>query len=286
MGFIILSIFYIGCATFGSQKYDNTYYPPTNPDNIAIYSFTPQQEFIRVGEVYASGAALSNRTAMVNKLKIETAAMGGDAIVLQYEEHYNGDYVTQSGTHIPMNQPIMKGLVIRYKNRPENGNTNDNSDMSALMQAAEKGDTETVNDLLAKGADVNAKDSTGRTTLIYAAFKGHTEIVQALLAKGAEVNAKDSAGGTALIIAAVMGHADTVQVLLEKGADVNAKSNNGGTALMGTAAMGYADTVQVLLAKGAEVNAKTNQGWTALKAAADNKHPDIVKLLKSAGAKE
>ena len=56
-----------------------------------------------------------------------------------------------------------------------------------LIEAASTGDTEKVQTLLAKGADVNAKkDYSGGTALMGAAFSGHTDTVQALLAKGAE----------------------------------------------------------------------------------------------------
>ena len=70
---------------------------------------------------------------------------------------------------------------------------------SSLVEAASKGDTDKVQALLAKGADVNAKAYNGYTALMSAAWGGHTDIVQALLAKGADVNAKQKNGSTALM---------------------------------------------------------------------------------------
>jgi tetratricopeptide (TPR) repeat protein len=49
--------------------------------------------------------------------------------------------------------------------------------------------------------------------LWYAALNGHTETVQALLAKGADVNAKDNDGVTALMAAVKGGHTETIELL-------------------------------------------------------------------------
>ena len=85
-----------------------------------------------------------------------------------------------------------------------------------LIEAAKKGETATVQALLAKGVDVNRRDKQyGWTALIWAAREGHTATVQALLAKGAYVNTRDKQyGWTALMQAAREGHADTVKALL------------------------------------------------------------------------
>jgi ankyrin repeat protein len=55
------------------------------------------------------------------------------------------------------------------------------------------------------------------TELLDAAAKGLTAKVGQLLAKGAGLGAKDKNGRTALMLAAQHGHAETVRVLLEKG---------------------------------------------------------------------
>ena len=56
----------------------------------------------------------------------------------------------------------------------------------SLFEAASKGDTEKVQALLAKGADVNAKRDDGVTALMEAKKKGHKEIVQLLKKAGAK----------------------------------------------------------------------------------------------------
>lgn len=113
----------------------------------------------------------------------------------------------------------------------QNSKSANNSD-TALMLAADKGNIETVQALLAKGADVNTEND-GNTALMLAAMNGHAEIVQALLAKGADVNVKANNSDTALMEAAADGHTEIVQALLTNGTDVNAKNNDDGrTALM------------------------------------------------------
>ena len=57
---------------------------------------------------------------------------------------------------------------------------------SSLIEAASIGDTEKVQALLAKGADVNAKENKGGTALMAAKRKGHREIVRILKEAGAK----------------------------------------------------------------------------------------------------
>jgi len=51
---------------------------------------------------------------------------------------------------------------------------------SSLTEAAFKGGTDTVQALLAHGADVNAKTIYGETALMKAEKRGHKEIIQLL----------------------------------------------------------------------------------------------------------
>ena len=64
--------------------------------------------------------------------------------------------------------------------------------------AANKSHKETIELLIAKGADVNEKGKYGRTPLHEAATYGHKEVAELLIAEGADVNAKDKWGMTPL----------------------------------------------------------------------------------------
>src|SRR5262245_33116784 len=80
-----------------------------------------------------------------------------------------------------------------------------------FCEAVRKGDLAAVTALLDKGADVNAKFRYGATALFKAAERGHTEIVKLLLARGADVTVKDTFyGATAMSWALSNGHVEAV----------------------------------------------------------------------------
>jgi ankyrin repeat protein len=86
--------------------------------------------------------------------------------------------------------------------------------------------------LIAKGAAVNHQDYEGRTALMYAAENGDTLAVSALLRNGASVNLSDNDGETALMKAAASSCTEaTVSALLRAGADLSARDHEGRNAL-------------------------------------------------------
>ena len=187
------------------------------------------------------------------------------------------------------------------------------------MVAAKGGHNETVQTLIAAGANLNIQSvevllttfvycymfarlslstKDGWTALMIAARSGHNETVQTLIAAGADLNIQSvkvflatfvycnmftqlslttKDGWTALMIAARGGHNETVQTLIAAGADLNIQSvkvflatfvycnmftqlslttKDGRTALMIAAIGGHNDTVQTLIAAGADVSLK------------------------------
>jgi len=164
------------------------------------------------------------------------------------------------------------------------GQGDSNSLDNELVVAAEKGDTAAVQQLLQKGANVEARDSGGGTALLWAAEGGYTEVAKLLLDKGANINAKDSKGTTALLQAVEQNSAELVKLLLERGANIEAGDGGGGTALLRAAFGGNIAILQLLLDKGANVNAQFNTGETALHTMALNGRTEVVKILLKRGA--
>ncbi len=97
------------------------------------------------------------------------------------------------------------------------------------------------------GKITDAKDLGSLTLLMSAALDGQTETVEALLRKGADVNAQNREGRTALMFAVINLHNASVQKLLQFGADVNAQAADGCTPLMLAARSGDADITRALL---------------------------------------
>jgi len=165
-----------------------------------------------------------------------------------------------------------------------------------LLATVVSGDIQAVEDLLARGADVNAKSerdlsARGLSALHSAAVFGHKDIAELLIEKGADVNAKAEGsfwdeGITALHGSCVKGQKGVAELLIAKGADVNAKSKKGYTPLHIAVTEGYRDVAELLIAKGAYVNAKNNEGETPLSVAEEKGHTEIVELLRKHGAKD
>jgi uncharacterized protein len=125
-----------------------------------------------------------------------------------------------------------------------------------LLIAVQSGKTESVKQLLRKGANVNVKDHNSDTALLVVASRRHgigfedpvaSEIARLLLDKGANVEARDQNGSTPLIIAAESDLPDLVRLLLDRGASVDAADQNGETALTEAASEHLQDVVAVLL---------------------------------------
>jgi ankyrin repeat protein len=186
-----------------------------------------------------------------------------------------------------------------------------------LIEAMQMGDRELAKRLLAQAANLKQRGPHNDTALMIAVEKGYTDIVAMLLARGVDVNAQDDDGYTALRIA-IAGHPQgefffasvsvalsafdapkpagppevrhqIVKMLLTKGAKVNvqprSEEGRGNRPLMLAVQIGDAETVQLLLARGADVNARTYAGDTAWDYAVKHHRQNILSLLQKAGAK-
>ena len=160
-----------------------------------------------------------------------------------------------------------------------------------LQVTVVSGDIQAVEDLLAKGADVNAKNELGASALHAAAVFGLKDIAELLIEKGADVNNKAESsmwdeGMTALHGSCIKGQKAVAELLIAKDADVNAKSKNGYTPLHIAAMRGYRDVAELFIAKGADINAKDNEGRTALSLAKEHGCGEVIELLRKHGAEE
>ena len=63
-----------------------------------------------------------------------------------------------------------------------------------IIEAAQKGNINSVKESIHANSDVNGMDSSGWTALMYASSDGNLDIVKALITAGANVNTADKAG--------------------------------------------------------------------------------------------
>lgn len=146
-----------------------------------------------------------------------------------------------------------------------------------FYEAVRKGDLAAVTSLLDQGADVNAKFRYGATALFKAAERGHTEIVKLLLARGADVAVKDTFyGATAMTWALDNDHVDVVTAILQK------DPSESGDVLMTGVREGKPALVNVALASG-KVKPETLTA-ALITATDDKDRTEILEMLKKAGA--
>jgi hypothetical protein len=102
----------------------------------------------------------------------------------------------------------------------KDGESLDDPDETPLMDAAEKGDLQVVQQLLAAKPDVNARDQSGQTALIRACRGGRAspELIKSLLAAGADPNIRSRNDYSALAWATSHSDKAVMQMLRRAGA--------------------------------------------------------------------
>jgi cytohesin len=166
------------------------------------------------------------------------------------------------------------------------------SEVPNVFVAASAGVTDGLKAMLKDNpALVKLRNGQGFQPLHVAAREGHADTVQALIAAGADVKAVDdhpaderrnqyTNGWTPLHLAVMAGKSATAVALLDHGADVNAADKDGGlTPLHFAAWEGNADLVNLLLARKADRTITDDGNRSPLDLAKERGHTKVVKLL-------
>ena len=161
-------------------------------------------------------------------------------------------------------------------------------DDEELLDATKRGDVAAVRSLLKEGADPNASQGDGLSALHLAAQEGNVDIIDVLLAAGAGIEAKTRIGDyTPLHLASWGAHASAVGALIAAGADPGAVSTTSGVTPLHLAAKATSgeSTVRSLLEHGAPVDARESAfGQTPLIFAASYGRTAAIRVLLSHGA--
>lgn len=155
-----------------------------------------------------------------------------------------------------------------------------------LIAATKKMDRSSIHALIAQGVDVNEPASDGTVALHWAAHHGDLDTVNRLVAAGADTTVTNRYGVAPVWLAVESGHAAIVDAFLRAGVDPNTgRGASGETLLMLAARTGRVDVLEMLLDRGARVNARERiRGQVALMWAAAERHRAAVKLLARSGA--
>lgn len=151
-----------------------------------------------------------------------------------------------------------------------------------------RADTDPVPKVLLQHTDVETILSMGyrlgRTALMGAAEVGNSEIVEILLQAKAESDRADDLGYTALTLAVENEQPASVDVLLQAGADIHYATVSGDTPLILACEKGATNIAELLLARGANPNETNRDRETPLMKAAETGRLDLVRLLVEQGA--
>lgn len=126
----------------------------------------------------------------------------------------------------------------------------------------------------------------GRIYLHWAANRGNAEIVEYLLAKGADIYAEDSRGSTPLAFSAGQPNAAVYDAFFKAGVDPKKKYRDGANLLLLSIA-GDKDLAltNYFISKGMSLNDKDDKGNTAFDYAARSGNIDLLKTLLNKGVK-
>lgn len=160
--------------------------------------------------------------------------------------------------------------------------------VTPLIKAAEDGDAEIVELLLAAGADINARSTDSKETALLKALRGpHVAVIRKLLEHKADVGLGDAYGNNPFISAVLSGNIEVAEMLLDSGADIEKGMDEAG-GFEGVTPLMFAfglpenerEMIRFLVKKGADVNGGADKGSeTPLVLAAKHGRVDAVKVL-------
>jgi beta-lactamase regulating signal transducer with metallopeptidase domain/ankyrin repeat protein len=239
--------------------------------------------FIVAAFVLVAGLAASVRIQAQAQARTDGGvASEGRIFAKEAKVRVNGQTFFLTGAEIAVagDQTTVFSGAISTRRAPREGRAVDR----ALLEAAQDGDLEGIQQLFVAGAKINTPIHGDGTALIAAAREGQLEAVRLLLERGADPHLAVEGEGSALIAAAREGQLEVVRLLLDRGADPHLAVEGDGSALIAAAQGGYLPIAQLLVQRGANVNQAVEGDETPLINAAAAGQLEMVKFLAGRGA--
>ena len=200
--FSLLSIF-AGCSNDGieTRREPAKTAPQIPPMEVEMLQVAAKGENARVQELLDKGVSVNMRGGDRNTPIME-AAYGGHLDTVKLLLDHGADLSAKKNDGAsPLTLTPNKDILELFKN------------VSALVDAAGKGDNQVAKALIDRGTPVNGLDQAGQSALTEACWSGKTEMVKLLLEKGADPNIKKSDGATPLSLATGQKHPEIVVLL-------------------------------------------------------------------------
>ncbi|MCB1173836.1 MAG: ankyrin repeat domain-containing protein [Leptospiraceae bacterium] len=155
-----------------------------------------------------------------------------------------------------------------------------------LLNAANKGDEDAIEEALAKGANINYQTDRGHTALMFSVKADCEDCVELLIKKGANLNLVAKANNqTALMLAIQEDKFSIAEMLVQAGAEINIIPKGGYPALVYAIKAGNEDLIDALLQHGADLSQPVSKnGYTYLHQAVRENKKDMIQKLLGAGA--
>lgn len=152
-----------------------------------------------------------------------------------------------------------------------------------LLEAVRSEKKDVVAQLLKNIVRVDARSSSFETPLFIAAQLGNVDIIKLLIDHGANSEVRHRSTRTPLYEATSKGHMKAVKLLLQEGANIECICEDGATPLLEASRRGHEAVVQFLLEQGVNTEVRTEKGRTSLNWAVKEGHIAVIRTFLEHG---
>jgi uncharacterized protein len=159
----------------------------------------------------------------------------------------------------------------------------------AMLEAAARGEVDTLQRLIAAGASLESANAAGETPLLLAVKNNHLSAAVLLIDAGSNINAQAANRDSPWLLAGALGRTEMLRHMIPKGPDFSVRNRFGGNALIPACERAHVDAVKVLLTTKIDVNHINDLGWTCLLEIVilgdgGPRHVEVAKRVLAAGA--